>query len=607
MSGLLVALLAQIILGSADAFDKALLKIRVFDPFAYTFGVALLGAVALVLAPFGFLLSAKAALVAILSGAVWIIALFFLFTALARSEASAVLPLIGVLSPLSTLLFASFFLDASLGRHELVGFGILLAGGGVLLSVEQRGLRTATAVCAFAAAFFFGIGNVLAKEAFILADFIPAFIWIKLGGLSVAIGLLLFVPSMRARLKASWKATSFGKSFFYIANRGLAAFGSLLLLYAIFLSHPALVDATQSMRYGIIFLAGWLFLGERFGGRIFWRKLFALVIIISGFLWLGAKTYAQAFPPVSEARPIRWGVTFSAKFARQLGLDPHTVYRAMLDELAPKRIRLVAYWDDLERKRGVRDSSDLDWQIQAASDRNVAVILALGMKVPRWPECHLPDWARTLPTEEREEALRAFMKETVERYRHDSAITMWQVENEPFLSFGECPKRGENFLEKEIAIIKDFDPARPVLVTDGGEMGIWPRTARYGDVFGISLYRKVYPRFFGPITGVMEYPVTPNFFRIKERLTRRTLEDPQKPFMVIELQGEVWGPEAIPKFSLEEQMAIFNPVYFKETIAYAKATDFEDYYLWGAEWWYWLRARHHENQFWDIAKKTLAE
>lgn len=608
MSGLLVALFAQIILGSADVFDKVLLKRRAFDSFGYTFGVALLGIVALLLAPFGFLLSVKVALVALASGATWIVALFFLFSALARSEASAVLPLIGVLSPLSTLFFASFFLDVALGTYELTGFAILLLGGLILLSVEKKGLRAATGMLAFAAAFFFGIGNVLAKEAFLAADFIPVFIWIKLGGMFFAWSLF-FSKSLRARLRASWEASSRGKNFFYIANRALAALGSLLLFFAISLSHPALVDATQSIRYGIIFLAGWIILGERFRGRALLGKLLALLVIISGFLWLGWKTYTATFPPLLENRSIRWGLTFSAKFARQLNLEPRAAYDAILSELNPQRIRLVAYWDDLEREKRIRDFSDFDWQIERAREKGVSVILAIGMKVPRWPECHMPEWARGLAPEERETALRDYMAEVVGRYRNHPSITLWQVENEPFLPFGDCPARGKNFFEKEIALVRSLDPSHRILVTDGGEFGFWPRTARYGDIFGTSLYRKVYPRFVGPVLGVVEYPITPNFFRIKERATRRILSgtDERKPFIVIELQGEVWGPREIPQLTLEEQMAIFGPAYFEKTIAYAKATGFEDYYLWGAEWWYWLRERHGDDRLWEIAKKTLAE
>lgn len=76
---------------------------------------------------------------------------------------------------------------------------------------------------------------------------------------------------------------------------------------------------------------------------------------------------------------------------------------------------------------------------------------------------------------------------------------------------------------------------------------------------------------------------------------------------MVYLQGEVWGPKEIPELSLEEQMAIFSPAYFEKTIAYAKATGFEDYYLWGVEWWYWLRERHSEDRFWEIARVTLIE
>src|SRR3989338_9100864 len=227
------------------------------------------------------------------------------------------------------------------------------------------------------------------------------------------------------------------------------------------------------------------------------------------------------------------------------------------------------------------------------------------MKVPRWPECFIPSWVDPLAPEEREDALREYMRMVVERYKKNPEIKIWQVENEPYLAFGECPDRPDGFLEKEIALVKSIDPSRPVLVTDGGEFGDWYRAVMAGDVFGTTMYRKVYPRFLGPIFGVIDYPIAPSFFPFKEKLVRFLTGERDKLFLAVELQGEAWGEAELHLLPLEEQFAIFPPEYFQETIEYARETGFDEYYLWGAEWWYWLKEKQNKPEMWDIAKETI--
>lgn len=39
-------------------------------------------------------------------------------------------------------------------------------------------------------------------------------------------------------------------------------------------------------------------------------------------------------------------------------------------------------------------------------------------------------------------------------------------------------------------------------------------------------------------------------------------------------------------------------VKFNEIIEYAKGTRYEKQYLWGGEWWYWLR-EHGHTEMWE--------
>jgi len=180
------------------------------------------------------------------------------------------------------------------------------------------------------------------------------------------------------------------------------------------------------------------------------------------------------------------------------------------------------------------------------------------------------------------------------------------VENEPYLAFGECPERGENFLERETELVKTLDTTHPILTTDGGEFGKWYKAAHIGDIFGTTMYRRVYPRFIGPLFGAVEYPLAPSYFRLKEKITKFLIGDTEKEFLVIELQAEPWGEKPVSEMTEQDLEKNFSPEYFRETIEYAKETGFSEYYLWGAEWWYQQKIQGNA-QYWKVAKELFAQ
>lgn len=605
MSWFPVAIIAQIILGTSAVFDKMLLKRSIFNPAAYTFWLGIFGGLAVVLIPFGvFELPVKSIGIALIAGVLFLLAMLFLFLSLHKTEASKSLLLIGGITPVATLLIGSFFPEGSLTPADVVGFAFLVLGGFVLFLSDKKEIRGSVALLAIASAISFGLSNTLAKQVFIQGSFFAGFFWVKVGGVLFVLSFLL-LPTLRRTIFSAIHRDNTRHHALYVFNRGYAALGSVLVNAAMFLAHPALVEATQSIKYAVIFIASWFLLNEHFKGKVLIGKIIAIGFIAVGFLWLAGADSARNIP-VDHNRPITWGATFSQKFSRELGLDWKENFTAFIDELHPRAVRLVAYWDDIEKAQGALDFSETDWLLKKAGQSGTHVVFAVGMKAPRWPECHIPGWAKTLDTEKREEALRAYMTAVIGRYRTQSAITMWQVENEPYLGFGDCPERGVRFLEQEVALVKSVDPSRKILTTDGGEFGSWYKAAGKGDAFGTTMYRKVYPKVLGPKFGVMEYPLAPSFFRFKEKIVRRILGDWEKPFMVIELQAEPWGPKHISALTNEEQDDIFGPSYFKETIEYAKETGFDAYYLWGAEWWYWKKKQGDE-RYWDIARELFNE
>lgn len=605
MSWFPIAIIAQIILGTSAVFDKMLLKRSIFNPAAYTFWLGIFGGFAVVLIPFGvFGLPVKAIGVAIIAGILFLLAMLFLFLSLHKTEASKSLLLIGGITPVTTLLIGSFFPEGSLMPADVVGFVFLVLGGFVLFLSDKKEIRGSVALLAIASAISFGLSNTLTKQVFIQGSFVAGFFWVKVGGVLFVLSFLL-IPALRRTIFSAIHRDNTQHHLLYVFNRGYAALGSVLVNAAIFLAHPALVEATQSIKYAVIFIASWFLLSEHFKGGVLIGKLIAIGFIAAGFLWLSAADFAHNIP-VDTNRPIVWGATFSQKFSRELDLDWKENFTAFIDELHPQTVRLVAYWDDIEKEQGSFDFSETDWLLEKAEQSGISVVFSVGMKTPRWPECHIPVWAKTLSTEKREEALRLYMSMVIERYRWSGAIAMWQVENEPYLAFGDCPERGAGFLEAEISLVKLLDSTHPIITTDGGEFGLWYRAAEEGDIFGTTMYRKVYPKVIGPKFGVVEYLLEPSYFRFKESVTRRILGDWEKPFMVIELQAEPWGPKHISQLTNTEAEEIFSPEYLKETIAYARETGFGEYYLWGSEWWYWKKLKGDE-RYWDIAKELFRE
>lgn len=295
---------------------------------------------------------------------------------------------------------------------------------------------------------------------------------------------------------------------------------------------------------------------------------------------------------------ITYGVTFSKKQAVDLGLDWKETFTQALDDLGVKKIRLAAYWDEVEPINEQYSFEDLDWQINEASKRNAEIILAVGGRLPRWPECHFPDWINNLTKEEREQETLNYIEKTINRYKDNKNIYAWQVENEPFLSqFGICPNLDPVFLDKEIALVKAIS-SKPIIITDSGELSVWVRAAKRADIFGTTMYRDTYSE---NLKMYIHYPIEPGFFRFKKNITKLFAKPDN--WVVIELQGEPWGPKPFQYLTQVERDRTMSLQKFKEMIQFSSQTGFREFYFWGVEWWYWEKTINNDPSLWDEAKK----
>jgi hypothetical protein len=314
------------------------------------------------------------------------------------------------------------------------------------------------------------------------------------------------------------------------------------------------------------------------------------IIVLAGlYIWVADYTY-------QANRQITYGVTFSKEYAQYLGLDWKTAYIATLDDLKARYIRLPVYWDQLEAEKDLYNFENIDWQVSEASKRDARLILVLGRRQPRWPECHDPAWVEGAPTAEVKSKILKNIKLVVDRYKANTAVEIWQVENEPFLDFfGECPKLSKADLQEEINLVKKLDD-RKVLLTDSGELSTWYPLIKMGDMFGTTMYRTTYNKYF----GYWNYFFLPaSYYRVKAYLWGK----PMDATIVAELQAEPWFPEAPGITPLEDQLEIMNADKLKANAEYANQTNFYRAYFWGVEWWYWLKVKNNNSSLWDTAKQ----
>ncbi len=318
-----------------------------------------------------------------------------------------------------------------------------------------------------------------------------------------------------------------------------------------------------------------------------WAIIATILIFLLG-VWLDRAP--KNFSP-------EWGLSFSKAQAESLGLSWQKTYEAILQELpAVTKIRLSVLWPELEPKADFYDWKTIDEQIALAQKYNKKITLAIGYRLPRWPECHFPEWAATLDQKTREQKILQMLEKIITRYQGVPEIERWQIENEPFLSFfGECPPLDENFLKTEIALVKKLDD-REIMLTDSGELGKWHRAARLADIFGTTVYRKV--TILDGRTFLKYFFLPPGFYRLKARLLTGSIAKT----IISELQAEPWSENKLLKdLTLAEAKRALSPDLLQENLDYARRTGFKEVYLWGAEWWYFMKQNGHP-EWWNVIK-----
>lgn len=304
--------------------------------------------------------------------------------------------------------------------------------------------------------------------------------------------------------------------------------------------------------------------------------------------------------------PLIIGTTFVAPYARHFGLDPQQTLDALINDAGFRQFRLVSYWDEIERDKGSYDYGDLDWQFRKVEAAGGKVSLAIGLRQPRWPECHMPEWAKNTPMSEWEPQVTKFIVNTMNRYKDSPALDSYQLENEFFLDvFGECPDFTRERLVREFNAAKAADPNHKIIITRSNNALGYPVGDPRPDEFGVSVYKRVWDKTL--TKRYFEYPFPAWFYGSLagggEILTGKKL-------IIHELQMEPWLPDtgnfAINDInSVAEQDKSMNAERLHDRFEYAKASGIKTMYTWGSEWWYWRKVKANDPSLWNVAKEEI--
>jgi hypothetical protein len=363
---------------------------------------------------------------------------------------------------------------------------------------------------------------------------------------------------------------------------------------------------TRKLRHGLRKLprAAWRCLARYWRGW-WWHKvvvvLVCLVVLALGTMYGIARWYIAS----ERSKPLTVGASFIPAYAQSLGLDPQQTMQALIDDVHVRHFRLVSYWDQMEPQKGQYDFSQLDWQFKKAEAAHAKVSLSLGLRQPRWPECHVPQWALGEPVSQWQPQLESFMTAVVNRYKNSPSLDSYQVENEYFLQgFGQCTNFDRSRLVSEYNLVKRLDPRHAAIVARSNNAIGLPMGAPKPDEFGISIYKRVWDA--GVTHRYLEYPYPAWYYAFLAGLQKMVTG---RDMVIHELQAEAWPPNqrSITEISLSEQDKSLDAKRLNDRFKFGQATGMRTMDMWGAEYWYYRLTVKHDPSLWNVAKQNVAK
>lgn len=256
----LVALVGYLLLAITFVLDKRVLSKEVPNSVVYTFYSTVFLLLTLLLYPFGATLLSTPTdwLWAISSGVSFGLALWTIFIALMKGEASHINPFNGAIITIATYGIASVLLGETLTQVQLVGVGILVVAT-LLLSFEitkEGRVFHMGYLWAAISGVLFGFSHVAAKIIYESYPFITGLVWTRASIGLVGLALLLSPAVWKSFRPQKKRKKGQAKNTILLVGtaKTLGIASALVLQYAMFLGSVTLVNALSGMQYVFMFI-----------------------------------------------------------------------------------------------------------------------------------------------------------------------------------------------------------------------------------------------------------------------------------------------------------------------------------------------------------------
>ncbi len=296
-SWLLIIILAYLFFSLSSFGDKLILN-GPLNPKLYTFYVGFLGGLVVFLIPFiTFSLPSNIALVwIILEAIVFILGVYFIFSALEKFEVSKVIPTVGVLQPVLIFILTWIFFGPQIikGIHFLA-FLILLLGG-FFISMEKTFKISAEYLkLTILASLMFSLDHIFLKLVFLNQPFLQGLIWTRLF-IVLFVLIFLFGKEFRKQIfvkKVVLNKKTAGLFLFTQSAGGIAVFLQSFAISLVPITYLSIVNALKGIQYVFLFLITLFFsflfpkiLKEEISKKIIIQKTIAISFIIFGLVLL---------------------------------------------------------------------------------------------------------------------------------------------------------------------------------------------------------------------------------------------------------------------------------------------------------------------------------
>ncbi|MBI2063662.1 MAG: EamA family transporter [Candidatus Yanofskybacteria bacterium] len=288
MTWVYLIIIAQFLLAIVTIVDKHFVTSALIGkPVVYTFYIGIMSVAAILLLPFGVVLTPTSDVLrlSLIAGVSYVFSLLFLYKSLKLSDASDVAPALGAISAIATLGLSVIFLNESPAGNFMYGFILLILGTFI---TSYFHLTKKATLFLIVAGVLFGLSTVFLKELFNQTVFWNGFFWSRLANI-LGVALLLLWPGNARAILGNFKTSSTSTKTAVVANKFIAGFAFLLILYAIKLGDVSIINALTGIQFAFLLLLT-ILLAKRFPKYFYetthhhaiLRKTIATVITASG-------------------------------------------------------------------------------------------------------------------------------------------------------------------------------------------------------------------------------------------------------------------------------------------------------------------------------------